>query len=208
MKTMKDIIYVDGFKIRMHLDLEFSLCYERSLDYNYYSPKFYIPENEIWIDHLFKDETDLLVRLETEPVPGATAWDRRESRKKKFLKPGPAPEFSARKDQHMGYVVVYVRGDIVRQYLDPEFVQGGHEFVYDYVPKGEIWVDDKHDEAEKKYILEHEAVERTHMGKGMKYDEAHERALVEERVMRRKDGACWPGDASYLTFPLSDYRIG
>lgn len=205
--TNKKIVYVDGFKIRMNLDLEFAICHEQNLDFNSYAPKFYIPSDEVWIDARFKDEQELLLRIETEEVAGATADERRETRKKLFLDKGQLPEFKVESEIENGISVVKVRGELIRKFIDPDFMQGGHEFVYDYVPKGEVWLDFKNDPAELPFILHHEIVERNLMEKGESYDSGHDAAIAAEKKMRRGAGACYPGDGKYTSKNLSEYYV-
>ena len=37
--------------------------------------------------------------------------------------------------------VYIVNGRLVRDYLFIDFTEGGHDFVYDFVPKNELWLD-------------------------------------------------------------------
>ncbi|MBI5138788.1 MAG: hypothetical protein HZA95_03240 [Candidatus Vogelbacteria bacterium] len=205
--TTKKIIYVDAFKIRMNLDLEFGCCHEKCIDYNYYAPKFYIPEDEIWIDYRFKSEQEMLVRLETEVVAGDTTCERRESRKKIFLTNGSIPNFKLSTASRDGLKYVKVDGSVVRKFIDPEFIQGGHGIVYDFVPKDEVWVDAINDVAELDFIYHHELLERRLMEKGDIYDNSHDAALAAERKERREAGACYPGDEKYVARQISDFYV-
>lgn len=64
------------------------------------------------------------------------------------------------------------------------FIQGGHGFVYPFVPKFEIWIDSTLDEDERLPVLVHEYTEMCLMRKGMGYDEAHDRATDAEYKYR------------------------
>ena len=92
-----------------------------------------------------------------------------------------------------------VGGGVSRGHLDPEFIFGGHDLVYpDYIPRGEIWLDDKTDPAELPYVLLHEMVERKLMEEGKPYHVAHEYATVADKEAKRKDAIAWyPGDPDY-----------
>jgi hypothetical protein len=79
-----------------------------------------------------------------------------------------------RKQIFNGPAVWVVNGRLVRSVFDIEFTEGGHEFVYEFVPHGEVWLDDDVIEAEVGYVLLHELHERNLMAKGMAYDPAHE----------------------------------
>jgi hypothetical protein len=71
--------------------------------------------------------------------------------------------------------VILVNGTAVRV-KDVSFTMGGHNLVYSYVPKGEIWIADELSEYDRKCTLLHEFVEVRWMAQGMKYDDAHIRA--------------------------------
>ncbi|MBI3963806.1 MAG: hypothetical protein HY341_02290 [Candidatus Kerfeldbacteria bacterium] len=85
---------------------------------------------------------------------------------------------------------------LVRQYLDPDFIFGGHALVYSYIPSGELWLDALQDPREAPYHLLHERTEYTLMRKGVPYDSAHDLATAADKAERRKDGiGRYPGDA-------------
>lgn len=70
-----------------------------------------------------------------------------------------------------------------------EFVEGGHDLVYDWVPKGRVLIDDALHEDEYVPVMIHELYERELMKKGVPYSKAHTRAnRVESRVRRSKNG--------------------
>jgi len=72
-----------------------------------------------------------------------------------------------------GIKVWRVNGKLVRDVLDIEWVEGGHNYVYFFVPKNEVWIDDKIDTVDMPYVLLHELHERNLMKKGMSYLKAH-----------------------------------
>lgn len=87
---------------------------------------------------------------------------------------------------------------MVRQYIDPEFVFGGHEFVYSYIPHNEIWLDGLQNPREIPYTLLHEMIELKQMKAGMTYDQAHDIATAFDKAHRRADGVgCYPADTGY-----------
>ncbi|MFA5987123.1 MAG: hypothetical protein WC797_00510 [Candidatus Paceibacterota bacterium] len=199
-KTEK-VIYVDGFKIRNTLDTDFTVLHRRTDSIAGYAPKYFIPHGEIWIDNQFRLEADFFVEIdnfliEHENLPYLEA---RELAKTIICPKGPIPNFRLKEEfNEEGQKIVNVDGSVIRKYIDPDFVFGGHEFVYDYVPENEIWLDALMDPMEVKYVLEHEKLERTLMSKGEIYDIAHEFATTLERKLRRDDGlASYPGDADY-----------
>ena len=82
---------------------------------------------------------------------------------------------------HMGEARVWlVSGRLVRSVYFIDFVQGGHDKVYDFVPAGEVWIDDDLLKAEWPYVILHEINERRLMSKGMVYGRAHKRSSKKE----------------------------
>ncbi len=70
-----------------------------------------------------------------------------------------------------------VNGELVRDVFFIDFTEGGHEFVYDFVPKNEVWLDDDLGQTEdRRFVLLHELHERALMSKGIPYDKAHQSA--------------------------------
>lgn len=195
-----NIRLVDGFKIRNTLDDDFAIFHQHSTHPGHYLPKYYIPHNEWWLDHCYQNETELLIKIEELLVPATIAnyEAEREFRKTHLCLPGPVPEFKKSTEIREGVKIILVDGQIVRAYIDPEFVLGGHEVVYRYIPAGEIWLDGLMDKREVPYILHHEWVERELMLKGQSYDDAHGYATVADKELRRRDGyGNYPGDANY-----------
>lgn len=71
-----------------------------------------------------------------------------------------------------------------------EFVSGGHGFVYNYIPKDEIWIDEnqKSKPADMEATIKHEIFEvRKMRDEGLTYEEAHELANDMEKEQRQKD---------------------
>ncbi len=83
-----------------------------------------------------------------------------------------------------GVQVWFVKGRLVRSCYDVEFTEGGHDYVYEFVPENEVWIDDDIHEDERGFVLFHELHERNLMAKGMDYDTAHEAASRLERRYR------------------------
>ena len=73
-----------------------------------------------------------------------------------------------------GIKIYLVDGNVVRNLYKTDFVEGGHGYVYSWIPKGEIWVEmDLHPDEIPLMIL-HEMVERTLMKeKDEQYAYAH-----------------------------------
>ena len=83
--------------------------------------------------------------------------------------------------------IFIVDGSIVRDYYKTDFVEGGHDYVYRFVPWGEIWIDVEVSKEERMFIVIHEIVERELMrDKHMPYEKAHSKASKFEWRLRQK----------------------
>lgn len=222
------IRFVDGFRIRNSFDIGFNDLDLNRGKFSRYSNKHYIPRGEIWIDHVYKKSGEIEFLLKTEKISEAyfrdpkhtiiekmqQLWQRSSKDisqrrmykvldlRKKLIEelciPGPIPPFVEKEARVNNIKVVYVNGKIIRQHFDPQFIQGGHDLVYSYIPKDEIWVDVVNDSKELRYIMIHEKIEQNLMRQGKNYDIAHEYALVAEKEARRLDEiGKYPGDENY-----------
>ena len=209
--AQENIMLVDAYLIRNTLDTDFNIIHQGSSDWNTYSPKYYIPKNEIWVDHCFADEIEFL--LASDRIIDSLQAESRAAlitalRKIGFLRGESPPPFITQRETRGPLTIGIVDGKIVRSYLDPEFVLGGHDLVYNYIPKNEVWVEGKMDPREIPFVLEHELEERKRMDtEGLTYDIAHESALVAERILRRKERAAFPGERAYPFYNLSSREI-
>jgi hypothetical protein len=87
-----------------------------------------------------------------------------------------------------GKIIWIVDGLAIRREIYPEFLYGGNEQRYPFIPKNEIWIDHAISADEYKYTLAHEIHERNLMArKGMSYADAHDSSLALELQMRKKD---------------------
>ena len=75
-----------------------------------------------------------------------------------------------------------------RDHYDIDFTEGGNDQAYDWVPKGEVWIDDDVEPNERSYIIFHELHERGLMLKGEKYDQAHKETSKLEQFYRQHPG--------------------
>jgi len=81
--------------------------------------------------------------------------------------------------------VMLVSGQTVRDKFSVDFALAGHDNVYKYIPKGEVWIEEGLSPHDRKVILIHELWERHLMKQGMSYEQAHRRAnRVEESVRK------------------------
>ncbi len=83
-----------------------------------------------------------------------------------------------------------VNGNLVRSYYKTDYTEGGHGYVYPWVPRPEIWVEDGVDRRELPFIVSHEYVERRLMrDEGLDYDTAHAICSRVEFDLRKGRGA-------------------
>lgn len=78
-----------------------------------------------------------------------------------------------------------VNGELVRDLFFIDFTEGGHHFVYDFVPYNEVWLDDDLIPAEREFVLLHELHERYLMFKGKDYFSAHNSSSYIEYQCRK-----------------------
>jgi hypothetical protein len=181
---------VDGAYIRGHIDEEFT-----NFGQHYRFP--FIPENELWIDHEAKrDETRFFIdhllaehRLMAKGMPYVKAIEEadRVERKERTRagdirkltnsrKQLPNPQQVHErlwKELESGISVWIVNGRLVRSVFDIDFTAGGHDYVYEFVPENEVWIDNDIEQEERGYVLLHELHERNRMAGGWPYSKAH-----------------------------------
>jgi hypothetical protein len=181
---------VDGTYVRAHIDEEFT-------NYGQHYRFTYIPKDEFWldkegkpdeqkffIDHLLVEhrlmKRGVLYDQALEAADKAELAERKRSADvRKMTKGGTLPDS---KRVHMrlwkrlenSVSVWIVDGRLVRSVFDIDFTEGGHDYVYEFVPENEVWIDNDLEEAERPYVLLHELHERNLMAKGWDYDRAHE----------------------------------
>jgi transposase InsO family protein len=181
---------VDGGYIRGHIDEEFT-----NFGQHYAFP--YIPIDELWIDQeaqhderrFFIDHLLMEHRLMAKGVPYDQALaeaDREEHKERRRagdvgrltrhgqkLPDGKDVHERLWKKLENGVSVWIVNGRLVRSVFDIDFTAGGHDYVYEFVPQKEVWIDDAIEEKERGYVLLHELHERNLMATGWPYNKAH-----------------------------------
>ncbi|MFA6126264.1 MAG: hypothetical protein WC699_03070 [Bacteroidales bacterium] len=107
-----------------------------------------------------------------------------------------------------GYKIWVVDGNRVRLKLLREFLYGGNEQRYPFIPVGEIWIDNAVSCEEFELTLVHELNERDRMAKtGCTYLQAHNSSLAIEVKLRRKFGQiCRDHEKSLPGMPVTDYE--
>jgi hypothetical protein len=196
---------VDGTYVRSHIDEEFS-------NFGQHYRYAYIPINELWIDReaehderqFFIDHLLVEHRLMADGMPYEKALPKADQAERKerrrtgdiSLMTHHGQALPDGKDVHEwlwkklanGISVWIVNGRLVRSVFDIDFTEGGHDYVYEFVPKNEIWIDDAIFEIERGYVLLHELHERNHMAKGWSYSKAHtESSRLEFRCRHHPD---------------------
>lgn len=77
-------------------------------------------------------------------------------------------------DPKFAIEVLIVDGNLVRSFYKTDYTEGGHGYVYRWVPKGEIWIETAVDRREMPFIVVHEYLElRLMRDAGLDYDTAH-----------------------------------
>lgn len=202
-KVIKNITVwlVDGRYVRQNLNEEFT-----NFGQHYFFR--FIPTNEFWIDRECNPGEEeffiqhLLVewRLMRRGMKYSSALkhagraeraERIKSEKVKELKPLLTNEKLIKRIHKRelttyknGLHVWLVNGELVRTFCFIDFTEGGHDKVYSFVPKNEIWIDDDLFPKERRFVLLHEIHERRLMANGWLYPEAHRSASKIEYLCR------------------------
>ncbi|MBU4480425.1 hypothetical protein KKG48_03225 [Patescibacteria group bacterium] len=178
---------VNGAVVRRDLDEEFTNFGQHFRhpiipEYEFWLDKEAVPdEKNFFIDHLliewklmkigysYNDACDVAEKKELSERK--KTGDAKKIKNKKQL--NEKIHIKLLKEMKNKIKIWIVDGRLVRDFLDIEFTEGGHDFVYDYVPKNEIWLDNDITEQEKPFVLLHELNERLKMEKGENYNTAH-----------------------------------
>jgi len=203
-----EIVPVNGYWIRQTLDTDFAIIHRHAyLGNKDYSRKDYVPEKRAWIDYRQLNELDYLLWAEKKyfaDVVGDAYNQRRleiiESLKNNWYR---IPEFVvSQKTTPDGLLVVHIDGSQIRRNIDPEFVQGGHGYVYSYIPKRprQVWVDATMDPRDWPPVESHEIKERHSMSRGQKYESAHEIATRLEKSFRIAHGGSYASSETPLGY--------
>jgi hypothetical protein len=168
-----------------------------------------IPKNEIWIGKevsenerpFFIGNAVKLSNLLNKGMDVSKAYDKaleyekalREKtsglkENKNIKKANPPKEIYIKKYGTIGndITVWIIDGELARDLYKTDYVEGGHGYVYDWIPKDEIWIEKDLEEDEIPYVLHHEYVELKLMkDKDMDYDKAHDIAAKKEFEMRK-----------------------
>lgn len=83
------------------------------------------------------------------------------------------------------FKVFLINGEHVRDNLETDFTMASHGFVSGFIPKDEIWVDDRLSVNDIVATIHHEVFEAKLMAKGMPYPDAHALATESEKKFRK-----------------------
>jgi hypothetical protein len=193
---------VDGIKIRSFLDPEFT-----NFGQHFRFP--YIPEQEFWLDcEVIKDERrffidHLLVEWKlmkqgiSYDLASITAGIKEKAERyrsltvKKLILTEKAFDINKLHTKllektNTGLSVWIVNGNLVRTLFFIDFTEGGHHYVYDFVPENEIWIDNDLLADEIPFVILHEFHEMKLMKKlKWVYAKAHRHASRLEWLCRQ-----------------------
>jgi hypothetical protein len=202
-----DVFYVDGIWVRKNLEREFT-TYADHIKYNF------IPKKEFWIEEEFaKKEWKYYVKYFIAKIKYlqegndlkksiflANIIEQKERDKSKIIqKLKKSTKEEQIKSIHKKFLKEYsndsikvwiVKGFLVRSLYFLDFSSGGHDKVYTFIPKNEIWIDDSMNPSDIKYLLIHELHERYHMNQGLYYDFENQKSNDAHALAHKLEEEC------------------
>jgi len=187
---------------------------EHSADFTNFGQHYrfsFIPKNEFWIDQTVKEEEIPFfidhILVEHKLMKNGLDYDKalkyadkveKKERKKSEIYISAQEKNVSDSDKKVnahlwkewadtGVSVYLVDAELVRDFFDVDFVEGGHDKVYNYIPENQIWIDIQLPRKDRVFVLVHESFERNLMSKGMEYNKAHIKANREEYKFRHED---------------------
>jgi len=198
------VYLVDGSKLRKSVTWEMVKnpaieYFDDFLDYGISNDFPQIPEGEIWIaDELHPEERIVVIRVAARRLrlldSGESEHDAyvkseklsHHLRRSAFPHCKRNPRIRIYKEIEDVKIWVVSGFDVRCQWLT-RFIQGGHHYVYPFIPKNEVWLDDTLDADEFEPVFIHEFVEMKQMrDNGLAYDPAHNIAEGFEYEYREK----------------------
>lgn len=198
-----EVWVVDGEYVRTYIDEEFT-------NFGQHYRFSFIPEFEFWLDRENTcDESNYFIehlRTEWHLMRGGMPYEKaiveadrveKEIRRKdgdiqrvidpirKIVDPKLFRK-QLLKTLENGVKVWLVNGCLVRSVLNIDFTQGGHEYVYEFVPPMDVWIDNDLDWQERGFVILHELHERNQMEKGLPYSKAHAESSALELKCRKQ----------------------
>lgn len=83
------------------------------------------------------------------------------------------------------FKVFLINGEHVRNCLETDFTMASHGYVSGFIPKDEIWMDDRLSVNDLVAVMHHEVFEVKLMAGGMSYPDAHALATESEKKFRK-----------------------
>ena len=182
---------VDGALIRKEINENFVKC----AGSNHFG---FIPKNEFWIDedldpkeyHYFIDrfiyEKGLLDSGENYAKADKKADEFEKNERQNSVEVRQISKSSLNKKdllekikkremgKYNGKIKVWLGdGNLVRSFFLLDYCEGGHDLVYPFIPKNEIWIEEVLSPEERKFIILHELHERYLMSQSRSYKNAH-----------------------------------
>jgi len=182
---------VDGALIRKEINENFVKC----ADSNQFE---FVPKNEFWIDedldpkeyHYFIDrfiyEKGLLDSGENYAKADKMADSFEKTERQNSTEVQQILKSSLNKKELLEKIkkemikkygnsiqVWLVDGNLVRSFFLLDYCEGGHDLVYPFIPKNEIWIEEALSPEERKFIILHELHERYLMSQSKSYKNAH-----------------------------------
>lgn len=193
---------VDGKYIRDKINEEFT-------NYGLNSRFKFIPKKEFWIDKEYRNGNEVKYYLKNLLIEAklikkgldynsaleiADKIEKKDRAKHEGILKNHYNKKTVIKKIHLKLLKEYskkiniwvIRGRFVRDYFFIDFTEGGHDLVYDFIPKNEIWIENDLRKNERGFILLHEIHERNLMKKGLDYESAHKSASLIEHKCRKK----------------------
>lgn len=180
---------VDGNLVRRDIEREFTnfgqhFRFKCIPEYEFWIDKEkVVNERRFFIDHLLTEWRLMKAGLSFEEASNAADAKEQAERNKAgdFKKIFSDKDFNKFHRQFLkktksGISIWLVDGRLVRSVLNIEFVQGGHDCVYNFVPKNEVWIDNDLVVGERPFVILHEVYERGLMKNGLTYRQAHRKA--------------------------------
>ncbi len=198
---------VNGAMVRKELD-------ENFVEYDYHGHFHFIPEKEFWIDDEMPEKEYALyikrllkeVSFLKEGMTVAEAAHKADAFEETLRQNGKRMQkilASQNQDtlrrtlkkeklnEYSGTVSVWlVDGPLVRSVYMLGYAEGGHDVVYAWIPKNEIWLEESLKTEERAFIVLHELHERYLMlSQKMSYANAHHGAtIVEDHYRENRRG--------------------
>jgi hypothetical protein len=199
---------VDGAAVRRDLDENFT-------EYEHHARYKFIPENEIWIEKetnedewkYFLENIDLERKFISQGMTLGEAVEKADKIEQKDRRQSPRIQKILKSHHERKNALAKIRkeklekysndsvtlwlidGEIVRALYMVEYSDGGHDLVYNFVPKNEVWIEKILTPDDRKFIILHELHERYLMSQGKDYEHAHKGAtIVEDHYRENPEG--------------------